>query len=55
MEHLQREIGIREPFIVENGGGIFFPLGYRNWIIESGEQQEDYTLIRIGNDLFHGP
>ena len=52
VEHLQREIGIREPFIVENGGGIFFPSGYRNWIIEGGERHEDYTLIRIGTTYF---
>lgn len=25
VERLQQEMGIREPFIVENGGGIFFP------------------------------
>ena len=52
VEHLQREIGIREPFIAENGGGIFFPSGYRNWIIEGGERHEDYTLIRIGTTYF---
>ncbi|TRZ85168.1 mannosyl-3-phosphoglycerate phosphatase, partial [bacterium] len=48
VEHLQQEMGIREPFIVENGGGIFFPRGYRNLMIENGERQEDYTLICIG-------
>ena len=48
VEFLQRNMGIREPFIVENGGGIFFPRGYRDWIIENGEWQEEYTLIRIG-------
>ena len=48
VELLQRDMGIREPFIVENGGGIFFPRGYRNLIIENGEWQEDYTFIRIG-------
>ena len=48
VEHLQQDIGIREPFIVENGGGIFFPRGYRNLTIENGERHEDYTLICIG-------
>lgn len=48
VEPLQREMGIREPFIVENGAGIFVPCGYRNWIVENGETRGDYTLIRIG-------
>lgn len=34
VEILQREMGLREPFIVENGGGIYFPAGYRGWTIE---------------------
>lgn len=48
VEHLQQDMGIREPFIVENGGGIFFPRGYRNLVISNGEWQEEYSLIRIG-------
>ncbi len=27
-------------------------MGYRNWIIENGERQEDYTLIRLGTTYF---
>jgi mannosyl-3-phosphoglycerate phosphatase len=48
VELLQREIGMREPFIVENGGGIFFPQGYRNLPIENGQQKDGYTVIAIG-------
>ena len=48
VELLQQDMGIREPFIVENGGGIFFPYGYRDFMIENGEWDGDYTLIRIG-------
>ncbi len=48
VELLQREMGIWEPFIVENGAGIFVPRGYRNWVVEKGERKGDYTLIRIG-------
>ena len=48
VELLQREMGIREPVIVENGGGIFFPQGYRNLLIENKEQKDDYTVIAIG-------
>ncbi|MBA4421816.1 MAG: mannosyl-3-phosphoglycerate phosphatase [Syntrophus sp. (in: bacteria)] len=48
VELLQREMGIREPVIVENGGGIFSPRGYRNLMMESKEQKDDYTVIEIG-------
>ena len=32
VEQLQRELDIREPFIVENGGGFFFPSGDLVWL-----------------------
>lgn len=52
VELLQGEMGIREPVIVENGGGIFFPRGYRNLMIENKEQKDDYTVISIGTTYF---
>ena len=48
VELLQQEMGMREPVIVENGGGIFFPHGYRNLMIVTKEQRDDYTVIGIG-------
>ena len=48
VELLQREIGIREPFIVENGGGIFFPPGYRGLPIEHGGPRDGYTVVTLG-------
>ncbi|MBU2235261.1 MAG: HAD-IIB family hydrolase [Pseudomonadota bacterium] len=48
VEPLQKQLGINAPFIVENGGGIFFPHGYGDLIIEGGERQEDYTVRRLG-------
>jgi mannosyl-3-phosphoglycerate phosphatase len=51
VELLQQEMGIREPVIIENGGGIVFPQRYRNLTIESNEQMiqnDDYTVIVIG-------
>ncbi|OHE23772.1 MAG: mannosyl-3-phosphoglycerate phosphatase [Syntrophobacterales bacterium RBG_19FT_COMBO_59_10] len=48
VEILRRDLGLRDPFIVENGGGIFFPLGYRNLIVEGGELEGDYTIVRLG-------
>jgi len=34
VEVLQEEMGLREPFIVENGAGIYFPEDYRGFRIE---------------------
>lgn len=48
VEFLQRKIGIIDPFIVENGGGIFIPKSSRLKNIDSGEKQGEYTLIRLG-------
>jgi mannosyl-3-phosphoglycerate phosphatase len=48
IEALQAAMGIREPFIVENGAAVFFPDGYRNWRIREGVRQPPYTVIRLG-------
>ncbi len=46
VEPLQKEMGFREPFIVENGGGIFFPRGYRGVSLpgEFSERGEFFVL-----------
>jgi mannosyl-3-phosphoglycerate phosphatase len=48
IERLQAEMGIREPFIVENGAAVFFPDGYRRWRVDGGIRQPPYTVIRLG-------
>lgn len=48
VELLQQDMGFREPMIVENGGGIYFPIGYRGLTIGQGEQKSHYTVIRMG-------
>jgi mannosyl-3-phosphoglycerate phosphatase len=48
VEVLQREMGIEEPFIVENGAAVFFPLGYRGFNRSACEIRPPYALIRIG-------
>jgi len=48
VEWVQREIGIIDPFIVENGGGIFIPGSSRLKEIKDGEKHNGYTLIRLG-------
>jgi len=48
IEVLQATMGIREPFIVENGAAIFFPDGYRRWRINAGFHQSPYRVIQLG-------
>lgn len=48
IERLQEEMGIREPFISENGGGIFFPAGYRGFFIPGAATRGGHSLIVLG-------
>ncbi len=48
VEHLQRQMGLREPFIVENGAALFFPDDDRLLRIEIGFRQAPYTVIQLG-------
>lgn len=48
VEILRREMGIKDPFIVENGGGIFFEKSYRNFRIENCKYVENYCLVQLG-------
>jgi mannosyl-3-phosphoglycerate phosphatase len=48
VEALQAAMGIREPFIVENGAAVFFPEGYRGWRIAAGIPQSPYRVIQLG-------
>ncbi len=48
VERLQEVMGIREPFIVENGAALFFPDDYRDLRIDSGFRQPPYTVIQLG-------
>ena len=48
VESLRDNLGFDEPFIVENGGGIFFPTRYRGFPIPNGRWQSGYTVVRLG-------
>ena len=50
VELLQAEMGISEPFIVENGAAVYVPNGYMGFSINNGIQQYGYTLIRLGTE-----
>lgn len=43
-----KDMGLNEPFIVENGGGIFFPYIYRGNTIYFGEPFDNYRSLCIG-------
>lgn len=49
IEVLQKELGIRDPFIAENGAAIYFPACYRNFLIEDGAAvRPPYLVIVLG-------
>ena len=48
VEILQRTMGLSEPFIVENGGGIFFPSAYRGFRIEESLGIRGAKCIPLG-------
>jgi len=45
---LQRIMGISEPFIVENGGGIFIPHNYKRFNVEEHTEKDGYKVIELG-------
>ncbi|WP_457642724.1 HAD-IIB family hydrolase [Persephonella sp.] len=48
VEILQQEIGIDEPFIIENGAAVFFPENYRNFNLAYLPQTDRYRVIILG-------
>lgn len=47
IERLQEVLRFRDPFISENGGGVFFPEGYGPWV-PGGEPFPPHILVRFG-------
>ena len=48
VEVIREEMGIVDPFIVENGGGVFFPEGYRNFDFPKGQRKAGHIVIELG-------
>ncbi len=44
----REELGIGDPFIVENGGAIFIPRGYFPFDFEYQKTEGDYSVIELG-------
>lgn len=48
VEIIQHQMKIKDPFIVENGGGIFFPHGYMNFKLDEFMKRDDYHVVELG-------
>ena len=47
-EAYRKELGIGDPFIVENGGAIFIPKGYFPFYFEYHKAGDYYQIIELG-------
>ena len=50
IEFWRNKIGNNDPFISENGGGIFIPKNYFSFEFLFDKEYENYFLIKLGND-----
>jgi mannosyl-3-phosphoglycerate phosphatase len=48
VEGLRQEIGLKDPFIVENGSAVFIPRGDRRFVFSEANQEDDYYLELLG-------
>jgi mannosyl-3-phosphoglycerate phosphatase len=48
LQTLQEKLGLNEPFIAENGGGVFIPSGYAMLNTNSFEKLGDYSVKPFG-------
>ncbi|MEM9538306.1 MAG: HAD-IIB family hydrolase [Cyanobacteria bacterium P01_E01_bin.42] len=45
---LRAAIALEDPFIVENGSGIFIPAGDRRFPVTGGEIRDGYAILQLG-------
>lgn len=48
VEGLRQEMGLKDPFIVENGSAVFIPKGDRRFVVSQASQEDDYYLKLLG-------
>ena len=48
LEVFLEEMGVRDPFISENGGAIFIPKGYFNFSFDYQKETDRYLVIELG-------
>ena len=48
VETFRRQMDLTDPFIVENGSGVFIPLDYGKFELPQGEEVDNYRLLQLG-------
>ena len=48
LEYYRKQLGLSDPFVVENGAAIFIPIGYFKSNIPNSRQTEHYGVIELG-------
>ncbi len=51
MEPLWHELDLKDPFIVENGGAIFFPPDYFSFVIENTRVRGKFHMLELGQKI----
>jgi mannosyl-3-phosphoglycerate phosphatase len=51
MEPLWHELGLRDPFIVENGGAIYFPPDYFPFSVENVSSRGKFQMLELGQHI----
>ncbi|NJB81391.1 HAD-IIB family hydrolase [Wenyingzhuangia aestuarii] len=48
VEQLQQKVGVKEPFIVENGAALFIPKNYKGFDFSFLDVFESYYIVQLG-------
>jgi mannosyl-3-phosphoglycerate phosphatase len=48
VEQLRADVGLQDPFVVENGSAVFLPLNQTTFRLPDGEDVEGYRVLRLG-------
>jgi mannosyl-3-phosphoglycerate phosphatase len=48
IEFYQKELGVTDPFISENGGAVFIPKGYFPFTVSCSRETDKYDVIELG-------
>ncbi len=51
IEYWRKKINNDHPFISENGGGIFIPKNYFNFVFKYHKENNDYFIVEFGEDI----
>ncbi|MGF1567663.1 MAG: HAD-IIB family hydrolase [Nodosilinea sp.] len=48
VEHLRQAVGLKAPFVVENGSAVYIPHDQAEFALPEGEDLEDYRVLQLG-------